>query len=160
MDKLNIIYVDDQREVLSTLSKDLEVFEKYFNVEECESADEAFELINELDSKGDFISVIISDHIMPGKSGVEFLTTINNDSRFKLTKKMLLTGQATHQDTITAINQANIEKYIEKPWKSEELVESVKILITRFIMNAGIGYEKYTPILHQPTLLNILQSRM
>ena len=160
MDKLNIIYVDDQREVLSTLSKDLEIFEKYFNVEECESADEAIELINDLDAKGDFISVIISDHIMPGKNGVEFLTTINRDSRFKLTKKMLLTGQATHQDTITAINQANIEKYIEKPWKSEYLIESVKVLITQYILNAGIDYQKYLPILHQATLLSILQDKM
>ncbi|HBH47827.1 MAG TPA: hypothetical protein DDX98_04270 [Bacteroidales bacterium] len=160
MDKLNIIYVDDQREVLSTLSKDLEVFEKYFSVEECESADEALELVNELDASGGLIALIISDHIMPGKSGVDFLIEINNDGRFGQTKKMLLTGQATHQDTITAINQANIEKYIEKPWKSEELIDSVKILLTEYILNAGIDYEKYTPILHQQTLFTILQSRV
>jgi two-component system chemotaxis response regulator CheY len=87
MDKLNIIYVDDQREVLSTLSKDLEVFEKYFSVEECESADEALELVNELDASGGLIALIISDHIMPGKSGVDFLIEINNDGRFGQTKK-------------------------------------------------------------------------
>lgn len=157
MDKINIIYVDDQREVLSTLSKDLQLFEKHVSVEECESADEAMELINDIDSEGDRIAVIISDHVMPGKNGVEFLSEINNDSRFYATRKMLLTGQATHQDTIKAINQANIEKYLEKPWKSEELVEDVKILLTRFILDTGIDYNKYMPVLHQQTLLEHLQ---
>lgn len=157
MDKLHIIYVDDQREVLSTLSKDLEIFEHLINVEECESADEALELINEIDATGDHICVIISDHIMPGKNGVEFLTEIHNDGRFNLTKKMLLTGQATHQDTITAINQARIEKYIEKPWKSEDIVNAVKVLLTQYIFDAGIEYTKYMAILDQPTLYQNLQ---
>lgn len=160
MDKLTILYVDDQREVLSTLSKDLQVFEKYVTVEECESADEAMELINDIDSEGDMVAVIISDHVMPGKNGVEFLSEINKDGRFSATRKMLLTGQATHQDTIKAINQANIEKYLEKPWKSEELVEDVKILLTRFILDVGIDYNKYMPVLHQQTLLEHLQGNV
>lgn len=160
MDKINIIYVDDQREVLSALAKDLEVFESYVMVEECESADEAIALIDEIDSEGDFIALIISDHIMPGKTGVEFLIEIANDGRFGLTKKMMLTGQATHQDTITAINQANIEKYLEKPWKSDEIVNAVKVLLTQYILDSGINYEPYMPILDQPTLLNCLKNRM
>ncbi len=159
MDKLNIIYVDDQREVLSTLSKDLQVFESLINIDECETADEALELINEIDSDGDHIAVIISDHIMPGKNGVEFLTEINNDGRFGLTKKMLLTGQATHKDTITAINQAHIQKYIEKPWDSEDLVNAIKILLTQYIFDAGIDYDAYMTILDQTTLLNNLKNR-
>lgn len=157
MDKLYIIYVDDQREVLSTLSKDLEVFEALINVEECESADEALELINEIDASGDHICVLISDHIMPGKNGVEFLTEIHNDGRFSLTKKMLLTGQATHQDTITAINQARIEKYIEKPWESVDVVSDIKVLLTQYIFDAGIEYTKYMAIMDQTTIFQHLQ---
>lgn len=160
MDKLFIVYVDDQREVLTTLSKDLKTFESFVLVEECESADEALKLIEDIDSDGDLLAVLISDHIMPGKTGVEFLIEINNDGRFGLTKKMMLTGQATHQDTITAINQANIEKYLEKPWKSDEIIESVKVLLTQFILDLGIDYEKYMPILDQATLLNGLKKRM
>ena len=160
MDKLYIVYVDDQREVLSTLSKDLQLFEKRCSVEECESANEALELIDEIDAAGDHLAVIISDHIMPGLSGVEFLTQINKDHRFLNTRKVLLTGQATHQDTITAINQANIEKYFEKPWKSEELVEGIKELLTHYVFRAGLDYERYTEVLHQPTLLEYLQRKV
>ncbi len=160
MDKLNIIYVDDQREILSTLSKELQYFEKYVAVEECESAAEALEVINEIDEAGNHVAVIISDHIMPGKNGVEFLTEIHNDGRFSNTKKMLLTGQATHQDTIAAINYAHIEKYLEKPWKSEQLIDDVKILLTQFIFDVGLEYNAYMSILHQPTLLENLKGRM
>lgn len=157
MEKLTILYVDDQREVLNTLSKDLQLFDDLVNIEACESADEALELMNDIDDEGDYVAVIISDHIMPGKNGVEFLTEIQNDERFLCTQKMLLTGQATHQDTITAINNANIQKYLEKPWKSEDIQEDVKILLTQFIVQKGIDYEKYMSILHQPTLLNHLK---
>lgn len=156
MDKLNIIYVDDQREVLSTISKDLHVFEKFVLLEECESADEAFEVLNEIENEGNHAAVIISDHIMPGKNGIEFLTEIKTNNRFPLTKKMLLTGQATHHDTIEAINNAHIDNYIEKPWESIKLIAVVKVLLTKYVLESGIDYQKYLPILDQQTLLESL----
>ena len=158
MDKLNIIYVDDQREILSTLSKELQCFEALVSLEECESATEAFGVINEIETAGDHVAVIISDHIMPGKNGVEFLTEIHNDGRFIHTKKMLLTGQATHHDTIAAINNAHIQKYLEKPWKSERLIDDVKMLLTQFVFDVGIDYTPYMSVLHQATLLRNLQN--
>lgn len=160
MDKLTIIYVDDQREVLSTISKDLQVFEKYVSLEECESAAEALEVLNDVESEGDHVAVIVSDHIMPGKNGVEFLAEVHADDRFPNTKKMLLTGQATHQDTIQAINTAGVQNYLEKPWKADKLVESVKILLTKYVMSVGIDYQAYLPILHQPTLLDSLSKQV
>ncbi len=110
MEKLTIVYVDDQREVLSTLSTDLEIFSEYVNLEECESAIEALEIIEEIDDEGDMLAIVISDHIMPEMSGVEFLSKVHQDTRFPLTKKILLTGQATHEDTINAINNAKIQR--------------------------------------------------
>ncbi len=157
MDQLYIVYVDDQREILSTLEKDLKLFEAHVRLEACESASEAMQLIDELDRAGDHLAVLISDHIMPGQSGIDFLTAINNDGRFFTTKKVLLTGQATHKDTILAINNARIEKYIEKPWKSKEFTESIQQLLTQFIVANGIDYTAYQAIVHQPTLWAYLQ---
>ena len=159
MSQLYIICVDDQREVLTTVSRDLQEINKYVTIEECESADETLELIDEIDSTGGHLAVIISDHVMPGKSGVELLKEIHEDSRFTTTKKILLTGLATHQDTITAINQAGIDRYLEKPWNAEELLQNVKSLLTDFILASGIDYEKYMEILDHTTLFNTLKSR-
>jgi len=49
MQKPKIICVDDQREVLATLKKDLEEFIELFKIEYCESAEEAYEIIEEID---------------------------------------------------------------------------------------------------------------
>lgn len=153
MEKLNLICVDDQREVLSAVLQDLESLSTWINIEDCESADEALELMDEFDAEGEFVALIISDHVMPGKTGVEFLTEVSQDSRFVSTKKILLTGQATHQDTITAINLARIESYFEKPWSAEVLRERARTLITEFIFDNGLDYTDYQGDLDQNVVL-------
>ena len=52
MEKLNIICIDDQREVLATLGKDLEPLETHCEMLSCESAEEAGEVLEELDAAG------------------------------------------------------------------------------------------------------------
>lgn len=152
MEKLNIICVDDQREVLSAVVKDLEPLRHVFNIEECESADECIDLMDELDAEGQHIALVISDHVMPGKSGVELLTELANDNRFERVKKVLLTGLATHKDTIDAVNRARIEHYFEKPWNPDELLLKAKKLITEYVLKAGLDYESYTEGLDIETL--------
>ncbi|MCC4797305.1 hypothetical protein BCT30_06440 [Enterovibrio norvegicus] len=143
MEKINIICVDDQREVLSAVLKDLAPLADIFHIEDCESADEALELIDELDAEGEHVALIISDHVMPGKTGVELLTEVSAGTRFSHTRKMLLTGQATHADTIEAINSACIDRYFEKPWKAELLCDAAKALVTQYIFDLGIDYRDY-----------------
>lgn len=157
MQKPNIVCVDDQREVLATLKKDLEIFSDFFKIEYCESAEEAGELIEEIDEKGDHLVLLICDHIMPVSNGIDFLIEVDKDIRFSGTKKLLLTGLATHQDTIFAINNAGIDFYIEKPWDSENLTIAVKNLITKYILKTGIEYKEFLPVLDQELLYKELR---
>jgi len=152
MEKIFILCIDDQREVLSALSEDLSVFEDFFELEECESAVEALDVIDNIDQEGNYLGLIISDHVMPDMTGVEFLSEVKAEGRFTVTKKILLTGLATHQDTIEAINAADIDKYIEKPWDKEILIKSVKSLLTQFIVEKGIDYTDYIEITDSDTL--------
>jgi len=157
MDKLNVICVDDQREVLSAVLHDLEPLSEWLNIEDCESADEVLALMDELDSEGECIAVLVSDHVMPGKTGVELLTEVSQDRRFSVTKKVLLTGQATHTDTIQAINSAGINQYFEKPWQAEVLVESITRLVTEYIFDAGLDYTAYHGFLDPQVVLERLR---
>ncbi len=159
MSKPNIICVDDQRDVLATLKKELHFFRDFLSIYYCESADEASTILNELDAKSEPIALIICDHVMPGKSGVGLLSEIKSDGRFEHTKKLLLTGLATHEDTIDAINKAQIDRYIAKPWNTQELIDTARILITQFILETGMEYEPFMNILHQETLYEALKSR-
>ncbi|GEM74502.1 response regulator [Vibrio sagamiensis] len=157
MDKLNLICVDDQREVLRAVLQDLQCFDSWVNIEDCESADEAIELMDELDSDGQMIALVISDHVMPGKTGVELLASIANDTRYIHTRKVLLTGQATHNDTINAINLAGIDHYFEKPWQSELLIKCVRKLLTNFIFDVGLDYTDFQGNLDQNIILERLK---
>jgi len=157
MRKPNIVCVDDQREVLATLKKDLKIFYNFFNIEYCESAEEANELIEEIDDNGENLALLVCDHIMPVSNGIDFLIEVDKDLRFAKTKKLLLTGLATHKDTIIAINNANIDYYVEKPWESEEIVNSVKNLLTKYILESGIEYKEFLSVLDQELLYKELR---
>ncbi len=157
MEKLNLICVDDQREVLSAVLLDLEPLTQWLNIEDCESAGEALELMDELDAEGEMVALVISDHVMPGKTGVEFLAEISKDRRFSRTRKVLLTGQATHTDTINAINTAGIDRYFEKPWQANQLVECVRNLVTQYIFDMGLDYNQYHEHLDQSVVFERLR---
>lgn len=157
MDKIYIICVEDQPEVLRAIAEDLSAFEDAFGLEECESAAEAEELMDEIDAEGDHVGVLVCDHVMPGKTGVEFLAEVQDDPRFRHTRKLLLTGLATRQDTIKAINAAGIDRFIEKPWADDDLNDYVRTLLTEFILDKGLNYENYLAHLDKTTLFRRLR---
>jgi len=160
METPSILCVDDQPEVLHSLRNDLELFSEAFGLFECESAAEGWELLEEIDAEGGGVGVIVCDHVMPEKSGVDFLGEVEEDARFVHTKKVLLTGLATHQDAIQAINRANLDCYIEKPWNPEELISSVRRLMTESIVQAGVEYESLMHVLDQQVIYRELRKRV
>jgi len=154
-----IVCIEDQRDVLAALLRDLEPLAAHCELIDCENAGDAMEIFDELAAHGRDLAMVISDHIMPGKSGVDLLARLHRDARFPHTRKVLLTGLATHQDTIRAINEAGIDRYIEKPWRSEDLLKTVKVLLTHFVFDAGWSTEAHREILDPPTLLELTSQR-
>lgn len=153
MEKLYVICVDDQRDVLASVARDLRPFSGWTIVEECESADEALALVTELEVNEKPLGLIVCDHIMPGTLGVDFLAKVEHSGHFRNVKKILMTGQATHQDTINAINFAKIDAYIEKPWDGEKLREICRRLLTEFIFDAGMEPLPYAPVADPAVML-------
>ena len=71
-----------------------------------------------------FRSVVVSDWLMPGLKGDEFLVRVHN--QFPQTVTILLSGQADEAAIERAKQQANVQRCIYKPWSEEELVETIK----------------------------------
>ncbi len=159
MDKLFIIAVDDQEEVLRALEDDLSFFLSKCEVETCHGGEEALELLEDIDAAGDHLAVIVSDHVMPGMTGVELLVKVKEDGRFASSQKLLLTGLASHQDTIDAINKAGLDMYISKPWDREDLLAKIKVLLAKFVISKHIAHEPYMDVLDQTTLYTALRHR-
>jgi two-component system chemotaxis response regulator CheY len=158
MKKPHIILVDDQKDVLSTLMQDLTVFRGKFILDDCQSAQEASKLLEELEAGGEPTALILADHIMPNISGIEFLSGLSEKDGLEHTRKVLITGQASHSDTINAINNAAIDYYISKPWVLEDLHAVVKKMITLWVLDSGLNHQGYSPFIDTKVLFQRLKN--
>lgn len=144
---LTILCVDDEPDVREALIRDLAPFEQAFQLEDAGDAQEASELLAKLSEEGKKLALIFCDHVMPGESGVDFLIRLTADPAFRLSRKVLFTGQAGHEDTIAAINRARLDHYVAKPWDKAELIEATKRLLTDYVLD-----NKLNPLPYMATL--------
>jgi CheY-like chemotaxis protein len=120
-----ILCVDDEEIVLNSLEMQLkEQFGEKYIYEFAENAEDALEIIEELNEENIEVLVIVSDWLMPGLKGDEFLIKVHQ--KFPNIVKVLLTGQADKEAVKRAKAQANLHKCIHKPWKTSELIDSIK----------------------------------
>lgn len=137
MDKQVILCVDDEDIILEALQEQLDsTFGEEYIIETSDSGEDALEFFEEMTSEGKQIPVIISDYIMPGMKGDELLKKIHKISPDSL--KILLTGQASIEGISNAINNAQLYRYIAKPWDKDDLVLTVKEAIKSFLQNIKI----------------------
>lgn len=136
--KLTILVVEDEPPVRTALARDLIPFTQQIRIEMAESATDAEAVIGEVEASGDRIALILSDHRLPGTSGVDFLIASTADPRTAEARRVLVTGQAGHQDTIRAINEGHISHYIAKPWDPDELQRIVRDELTEYVLSSDV----------------------
>ena len=141
-----ILCVDDEVIILSSLSQQL--MRKYgqeFSIQAVDNAEQALDIVLKCNEDNTDIPVIICDRLMPLMSGDELLIQIHKTNPD--TRKILLTGQASTTSISNAINNANLYRYISKPWSNEELLSSVDEALgafynDRFLEEKALELEK------------------
>ena len=124
MEKGVLLCVDDEIIVLTALKDQLRrAFGSDFHIDVAESAEEALELLDELALDGHKLLVIVSDWLMPGMKGDEFL--IRAHERFPSVVKIMLSGQAESAAVDRARREADLHDFLSKPWNAAALVESI-----------------------------------
>jgi two-component system chemotaxis response regulator CheY len=156
MNRLVILCIEDEDEVRDAVVRDLEDFEPAFVVEVAEDADDARQVVSDTIEAGDTVALVIADHRLPGMQGTDFLIELHSQPDTTSARKVLLTGQAGHEDTIRAINQANLHHYISKPWTGEELHSVVREQLTEFVLGEIDDVLPYVATLDGPKLLDRL----
>ncbi|PJG58741.1 response regulator [Aeromonas cavernicola] len=148
-----ILCVDDEREVLDAVIHDLTPFSSHFELEAAESVDEAREVLNEWESEGGKLALILCDHIMPGTLGVDFLVELNQRASTRASRKLLLTGQAGLEATVAAVNRGGLHYYLAKPWQLDTLQDAVREQLTDYLLaEDGDNAFHYAPRLNQARL--------
>jgi thioredoxin reductase (NADPH) len=114
-----LLVVDDEPPVLRAVQRDLRGrFGEDYRVLRAGSGAEAEELMRELRRRGEALALVLADQRMPGMTGVELLEAARGV--FPKAKRALLTAYADTDAAIAAINQAQIDYYLQKPWDPPE----------------------------------------
>lgn len=118
------MFVDDEKIILDSLCLQIKrAFGNEFAYEAAESAEEAWEIIEELAEEGCNIILIVSDWLMPNIKGDEFLSKVHE--KWPETIKIILTGYADDDAIERARQNANLYCVIKKPWSYEELITQI-----------------------------------
>jgi DNA-binding NtrC family response regulator len=119
-----ILLVDDELNVLESLKR-LFMDDQYTVL----TAESAAEALAHLESNSN-IKVIVSDEMMPKVSGAELLASVSK--RYPDIVRIMLTGHASLDAAIKAINMGQIYRFFTKPWNDLELRFSITAAIDKY----------------------------
>ena len=159
MSDVFILVVEDEPEVRDAIARDLEVFTPVFRIEVAEDAEDARAVMAECEARGDQVALVLADHLLPGERGTDFLIALQQDPATQSVRKVLITGQAGHQDTIRAINEADLNHYIAKPWDVEDMRLVVRDVLTTWVIDQEPDVLPYVAVLDGPRLMEALRNR-
>lgn len=119
----NVLIVDEDKSVLKALNRVLrkEVYRVYLAA----SAEEALTILEAVPCK-----VVISEHILPGMNGTDFLATVK--VRFPDVVRVMLTGFLTRETAVSAINDAEVYRLFTKPWDEAVLKQTVHSAVAKY----------------------------
>ncbi len=118
-----ILVVDDEEAILETMKF---TFEDEYEVYTSTDARRALDILDEKSP----IAAVLTDHRMPGMSGVEFVTEVWK--RHPSTVRMILTGFADMEAIIEAINGGPVYAYLTKPWEQDQLRQLMKRAVDHY----------------------------
>lgn len=117
-----LLVVDDEPRVLAALKDVLE--RQGFHVVAATDPRRAIDLIETRP-----FSAVLSDHMMPGMSGLELLVECKRAQ--PEASRVLITAALSLPTLVEAINKGEIYRFIAKPWLREELIATVRNAVGR-----------------------------
>jgi DNA-binding NtrC family response regulator len=125
--KNRILLVDDESNVLSALKRAL--FDEPLDITSVTSAEEALVIL-----KADSFKVVVSDERMLGMQGSEFLAQVKIN--YPDTIRIMLTGHATLEAAMKAVNEGEIYRFFSKPWDDHDLKFAIRGAVEKYDLEA------------------------
>jgi len=113
----SILVVDDHKIIRDMLENSLS--RESYIVHSADSAKEALKILSK-----EPIDVVISDEVMPAMTGTEFLAVVRKD--YPDTIRIILTGHASLESAMRAINEGEIYRFLTKPCNLIDLSVTIR----------------------------------
>jgi DNA-binding NtrC family response regulator len=113
-----VLVVDDEEYVRNGLKRILQ--DSGYSVVMAESGEEALQRLGEHP-----VRVLISDNNMPGISGLELFKVVRQKHPHVL--RIMLTGDSDPELAVRSINEAEVYRFIRKPWNNHDLRTIVRL---------------------------------
>ncbi len=123
----HVLIVDDEKSILEALRRALS--DEPFEVVTASSGGEGLQLLETHP-----IKVVVSDERMPGMSGSDFLQLVR--ARFPETVRIMLTGHASLDAAMRAVNYGDIYRFFTKPWDDHELIQTIRSAVEKYDLEA------------------------
>lgn len=115
MVKPAIIAIDDDPEVLRTMTRDLrDQYGSSFRIVPSNSSQKILATLQDFKERQQSVALFLVDQRMPQMTGVEFLEQARET--FPEAKRALITAYADSKAAMDAINKAKVDYYLLKPW--------------------------------------------
>jgi response regulator RpfG family c-di-GMP phosphodiesterase len=124
--KPRILCVDDEPQILESLRDTLR---RRFDVVSTTNGFEALRML-----VAEPFPVVLSDMRMPKLHGSRFLTLAREHAPD--TVRLLLTGQSTLEDAVTAVNDGQIFRFLVKPCATPDLIAALDAAVAHYDANA------------------------
>ncbi len=130
----SILVVDDEPQILVSLQRVLR--RAALRVVSAESGEQGLSVLER-----EQIQVVISDYGMRGMDGVTFLMKVKE--RWPDVQRVMLTGQANFEAVERAINEAEVFRFLNKPWHEAQLRATVAQCFDQLrLLESNRQYEK------------------
>lgn len=117
-----VLFVDDEPQVLEGIR--LALRRSGLKIETAASGEDALAFLANHD-----VDVVVSDERMPGTQGSELLADVR--SAMPNTIRILLTGQATVEAALRAVNDAKVHRFLTKPTSPKDLLAAIVELVAK-----------------------------
>ena len=142
MTKPVILAVDDDREVLAAVERDLRSrYRTSYRVITASSGAEALDTTRQLKARSTPIALFMADQRMPHMTGTELL--VETKKLYPDAVRVLLTAYADTEAAIAAINQVGLNHYLMKPWDppQERLYPVIDDLLATWLENTRLPFD-------------------
>jgi two-component system probable response regulator PhcQ len=125
-----VLLVDDEQNILNALRRCLASIDvsridgEALKVETFTSPQAALERCEESE-----FDLVLTDYRMPSMDGVQFLTRLMDIQ--PAVPRVIISGYADRDAIIAAINEAQLTRFIQKPWNDGELRETIVAILNK-----------------------------